>query len=127
MSTEHYRFYYGAIAYALTQIIGIQNEHDFAMVDERSYRAWLSFDDFRNKKTEDIVCKDGVKRQRFITDFDDGEHKWQVATIRVPHPHHPEREGWHFIEYIAIDGETQSRSKISVEKFCEIAAKKSSR
>ena len=67
MSTERYRLYYGTIAYALKQIIGIQNDHDFAMVDERSYRAWLSFDDFRNEnvylhnelvKQNKILCEE---------------------------------------------------------------------
>ncbi len=127
MSTERYRLYYGTIAYALKQIIGIQNDHDFAMVDERSYQAWLSFDDFRNEKNEEVVNSDGVRRQKSITNFDDGAHKWQVVTIKVPHPYHPDREAWRFIEYIAVDDEIQSRSKISVEKFCEIAAKKSLR
>ena len=117
MSMGKYAAFYGSIGFVLMQIVGIHYEHDFAIVDEESYRSWKLLDDFVDEFCETFVDRNGQERTRRKANFQDKHHHWSVISINCAHPSFPRKQTWCFIEGIQQDGQTLSHSKIGIEEF----------
>ena len=117
MSMGKYAAFYGSIGFALMQIVGIHQEHDFAIVDEKSYRGWKLLDDFVDESCETFVDRNGQERTRRKANFQDKHHHWSVISINCAHPSFQKKQTWCFIEEIQQDDQILSHSKISIEEF----------
>ena len=117
MSMGKYAAFYGSIGFVLMQVVGIHQEHDFAIVDEESYRGWKLLDDFIDESCETFVDRNGQERTRRKANFQDKHHYWSVISINCAHPSFPKKQTWCFIEEIQQDDQTLSHSKISIEEF----------
>ncbi len=117
MSMGKYAAFYGSIGFVLMQVVGIHQEHDFAIVDEESYRGWKLLDDFIDESCETFVDRNGQERTRRKANFQDKHHYWSVISINCAHPSFPRKQTWCFIEEIQQDDQSLSHSKISIEEF----------
>lgn len=126
MDTKKYDSLWSTISLLLRQIIAVQSDHDFAMLDEKDFQKWKQFDCFLSEDGNCIICNDGTIRLKSITYFEDGEHVWEMSSIKCPNSDPNSDQAWRYIEYVKFDDEEVSRSKIPVEEFSKIASERTS-
>ena len=84
MSMGKYAAFYGSIGFVLMQVVGIHQEHDFAIVDEASYRGWKLLDDFVDESCETFVDRNGQERTRRKANFQDKHHRGASSPLTAP-------------------------------------------
>ncbi len=124
MDTRSYDLLCSTISLLMRQLVAIQYDHEFAMLDEKDYQKWKRFDSFLSEDENCIICGDGVIRLKSITYFEDDGHVWEMGSIKCPNPAPGNDQAWRYIEYVKFDDRELSRSRIPVEEFWKIASEK---
>ncbi|MCR5572546.1 MAG: hypothetical protein K6F57_02110 [Candidatus Saccharibacteria bacterium] len=117
MGKGEYELYYGTIGFALTEIAGGLERHDYALIPEETYQTWIGFGTFKSEENSAIR-----KRDRFIAHFkDEDEQEWDIVTYKCVHIDSPLKgANWRFIARIERDGKFFAKPKIGIAKYEEL-------
>lgn len=124
MGKGEFKLRYRTIGSALKEIAEELERHDYDLIPEEAYQAWINLGTFRGE--ESAVVRE---RDRFIAHFEDEDgREWDIATYKCINIYFSLQDAnWRFVERIKCDGKVFAKPKITItayEKLVREAQKK---